>query len=152
MKARDDAVAWMGPDDSIILTCPEGWGIPGLVEREPGLYCEFNENSNLCPWQLDYGQQPGWSVSPPSQPRDGLRPLGNGWEQEFSSTEYGITRTRFRRGGNIMGESVDETDDGQHLLRWSRKHSRKLLTETTNRWGSRDGPSRSETPASGRGW
>ena len=135
LKCREDSVAWNGPDGSIILTSPEGWGIPGRVERKPALYCEFGKKDRLCPWQEPYGEQPGWSTNPPAPPLDGLRPLGEDWEQEFSDTEYGITHTRYRRARSIMGESVDETDDGRHLLRWSRKHSRKLLTETTHPMG-----------------
>ena len=134
LKCREDSVVWNGPDGSIVLTCPEGWGIPGRIEREPALYCEFGEKDGICPWQEPYGEQPVWSTDPPAKPRDGLRPLGNGWRQEFSSTEYGITHTRYRRE-ELLGETVDETDDGHHLLRWSRKHSRKLLTETTHPMG-----------------
>lgn len=67
-KHRENAVAWLGPDGSIIYTSEQGWGIPGMVELEPTLHYEFGKRRGLCPWQNDLGQQPGWSASPPDEP------------------------------------------------------------------------------------
>ena len=138
MKAREDTVAWMDPDGSVILTCPEGWGIPGLVEREPGLYCEFGDSGRLCGWQLDWGEQPGWSLDPPMQARDGLRPLGPEWQPETPHEAHGVRQTRYRRQRQALGEIILETDDGNHLLRWRTRYTRATRAQTTHPLGRSD--------------
>ena len=40
-KRQENAVTRLGPDGSIIYTSKQGWGIPGMVELEPALHCEF---------------------------------------------------------------------------------------------------------------
>ena len=134
MNAQNDTIAWIGPDGSIILTCPEGWGIPSLVEREPAPYYEFGEKGKICPWQLDQGQQPRWATSPQPPPRDGLHTLGEEWQVESVTESHGITHTRHRRKG-LTGDSILETEDGQHLLRWHTKHTRNQSTWKTNPLG-----------------
>ena len=136
MNTKNDTVAWMGPDGSIILTCPEGWGIPSLVEQEPTPYYEFGEKEKICAWQLDQGQQPRLATSPPTLPQDGLQPLGEEWQVESVNLYHGITHTQHRRKG-IMGESILETEDGQHLLRWHTKYTRNRSTWKTNPMGER---------------
>ena len=131
MNTKNDTVAWMGPDSSILLTCPEGWGIPDLVEQEPAPYYEWGEKGKICAWQLDQGQQPRWATSPPTLPRDGLQPLGEEWQVESVNLYHGITHTQHRRKG-IMGESILETEDGRHLLRWHTKYTRNGSTWKTN--------------------
>ena len=62
VKYDDSAVVWMGEDQSVVYTCEQGWGIPGLVEREPAFHCEFSGRGDLHLWQDNYGQQPDWSM------------------------------------------------------------------------------------------
>ena len=134
MNTKNDTVAWMGPDGSIILTCPEGWGIPSLVKQEPAPYYEFGEKEKICAWQLDQGQQPGWATSPPTLPRDGLQPLGKEWQVESVTQSHGVTHTKHRRK-EPLGESILETEYGQQLLRWHTKYTRNRTTWKTNPMG-----------------
>ena len=136
MNTKNDTVAWIGPDSSIILTCPEGWGIPDLVEQEPAPYYEWGKKGKICAWQLDQGQQPRWATSPPTLPRDGLQPLGEEWQVESVTLYHGITHTQHRRK-ELMGESILETEDGQHLLRWHTKYTRNGSTWKANPMGER---------------
>ncbi len=62
VKYDDSAAVWAGEDQSVIYTCEYGWGMPGLVEREPALYCEFSGAEEFHLWQNGYGQQPAWSI------------------------------------------------------------------------------------------
>ena len=134
MNTKNDTVAWMGPDGSIILTCPEGWGIPSLVEQEPAPYYEFGEKEKICAWQLDQGQQPRWATSPPTLPRDGLQPLGEEWQVDSVTLSHGVTHTKHHRNG-LLGESILETEYGQQLLRWHTKYTRNRSTWKTNPMG-----------------
>ena len=136
MNTQNDTVARMGPDGSIILTCPEGWGIPSLVEQEPAPYYECDEKGKICAWQLDQDQQPRWATSPPTPPRDGPQPLGEEWQVESVTKSHGITYTQHRRKG-LMGDSILETEDGQNLLRWDTKHTRNRSTSKANPMGER---------------
>ena len=136
MNTKNDTVAWMGPDGSIILTAPEGWGIPSIVGQEPTPYYEFGEKGKICVWQLAQGQQPQWATSPPTPPRDGLQPLGEEWQVESVIHSHGITHTKHGRKG-LLGESILETEDGQHLLRWHTKHTRNGSTWKANPTGDR---------------
>ncbi len=134
MNPQNDTVAWIGPDGSIILTSPEGWGMLDLAWREPAKYHEFGERKKICAWQLDQGQQPGWATSPPMLPRDGLQPLGEEWQVDSVTQSHGVTHTKHRRKG-LLGESILETEDEQHLLRWRTKHTRSGSTWKTNPMG-----------------
>ena len=122
MNTQNDSVAWMGPDGSIILTFPQGWGIPSIEGQEPTSCYGFGEKGKICPWQLDRGLQPRWATSPPTPPRDGLQRLGEEWLVDLVTQSHGITHTKHSRKG-FLGKSILETEDGQHLLRWRTKHT-----------------------------
>ena len=143
MNTKNDTVAWMGPDGSIILTCPEGWGVPvvafalpayRVAEVEATPYYEWGEKGKICAWQLDQGQQPQWATSPPMPPRDGLQPLGKEWQVDSVTLSHGVTHTKHRRK-EPLGESILETEYEQLLLRWHTKYTRNRTTWKTNPMG-----------------
>ena len=134
MNPQNDTVAWIGPDGSIILTSPEGWGIPSIEGQEPTSCYGFGEKGKICPWQLDRGQQPRWATSPPTPPRDGLQLLGEEWLVDLVTQSHGVTHTNHRRK-EPLGESILETKYGQQLLRWHTKYTTNQATWKANPMG-----------------
>ena len=134
MRAREGSIVWRGPDGSILHTCPEGWGIPGLVEEKP-LYCEFGEQGKLCLWEGQGNEQPAWSAQPPWESFRDERspgPLPVYWKLESTTEVHGIRHDLYRDVRHVLGESLHETDDGNHRLRWRRKQTRARLVHTTS--------------------
>lgn len=130
MRARENTVLWRGRDGTILMTCPEGWGVPLHVE-DGGAYCEFGERDELhCCWE-GYGEQPGWSAVVPEEP-DTPEGLDHRWELESEREMWGVRQRFYRDPDRIMEPAAIVTDDGQNTLRWDRKHTRKTLTETSH--------------------
>ena len=133
MKARENSIVWIGHDDSILLTCPEGWGVPGHVETSP-LYCEFSQPEQICCWE-GYGEQPAWStelLEKMGEEPDRPPGLQGHWKLEDDRNMWGVRQRIYRDQSHIMGSSIIVTDDGQHRLHWNRKHTKTTLTETAD--------------------
>ena len=127
MRAREDSIVWRGRDQSLLLTCPEGWRVPGHVETNP-LYCEFSRPEQLCCWE-GYGVQPAWSAEIPDEPD---RPAGleDYWKLEHDLTKYGIRQQVYRDSRYALGNTIVVTSDDRHTLLWKPNSTRTILTHT----------------------
>lgn len=134
MRARDDSIVWRGGDGSLLLTCPEGWGIPGHTEEGP-IYCEFGEGGSLCPWE-GYGEQPSWSARPDwgAAPGTDGQPgeLASHWKLESVREFHGIREELYRDSRHILGGFITQTSDGNRVIRWHRKETRSRLVYTAH--------------------
>ena len=82
MNPQNDTVAWIGPDGSIILTSPEGWGMPDLAWREPAKYHEFGEKKKSALGNLTRANSRGG----PHRPRRCQGTACSPWERNGRST------------------------------------------------------------------
>ena len=125
---REKVVAWSGPDGSILLTRPEGWGLPGqtpaLLSLEPG------REDLICEWDTD-GEQPDWSLPEEDEVRRQPRPDGH-WSIESTQEYHGVREVNFRDNRYALGDPMRKTTDGQHVLEWRRKHTKNSMTLTAH--------------------